>query len=174
MSRLLTLALAVGVFLCGCGYTTSSTLPSSIKTIAVDKFENAIDFTSEQNRETYFPLMEVKLRNAVVDRFLLDGHLRVEDEDAADLALKARLIGYQRDALRYTDNDDVQEYRVRITVDMKVWNRQTDTLEWEEPSFSGEATYFLTGAQAKSESEAVADAITDLARRIVERTIENW
>ncbi len=43
-----------------------------------------------------------------------------------------------------------------------------------EPSFSGEATYFTVGAQAKSESAALEDALTDLARRVVERVIENW
>jgi hypothetical protein len=162
------------LFLCGCGYTTSSTLPSSIKTIAVEKFENAIDFTSETYRDSYFPLMEVKLRNAVIDRFLIDGHLKIADSELADYVLKAKIIGYERDALRYTDDDDVQEYRVRIVVSMSVWNRQTDMLEWEEPYFAGESTYFLTGPQATTESAAVSDAITDLARRIVERTIENW
>jgi hypothetical protein len=50
----------------------------------------------------------------------------------------------------------------------------TGEIFWSEPSFSGESTYFLTGPQAKSESEALNDVLTDIARRAVERTIENW
>jgi hypothetical protein len=50
----------------------------------------------------------------------------------------------------------------------------TGEVYWEEPSFAGEATYFLTGAQAKSETAALDEALTDLARRVVERTVQNW
>jgi hypothetical protein len=45
---------------------------------------------------------------------------------------------------------------------------------WKYDRFIGEATYFVTGAQATSEESAVEEATTDLARRIVERTVENW
>jgi len=41
-------------------------------------------------------------------------------------------------------------------------------------SFTGNTSYFTTGTQAKSEATAVNDALTDLARRIVERTVEQW
>ena len=44
----------------------------------------------------------------------------------------------------------------------------------QETSFVGEDTYTLSGAFAKSESSAQTGAIEDLARRIVERIIEDW
>jgi hypothetical protein len=45
---------------------------------------------------------------------------------------------------------------------------------WEENGFTGETSYFVTGTQAISEDQAIQNSIIDLARRIVERTVEQW
>ena len=160
--------------LLGCGYTTSSTLPSNIKTIHIELFENKINYASAGERNIYLPLLEVKARNAIIDRFQYNGALKNTEPENADLILKGYLKSYDRRGLRYTDNDDVQEYRVYITVHIELYNTQTQETDWVEDSFTGEATYFTTGSQATSEETAVAEAITDLARRIVERTVEDW
>ncbi len=162
------------IFFASCGYTTRSTLPASIKTIHVELFKNSISYTTEGSRNIYLPLLEVKVRNAVTDRFLFDGNLKLADPDQANLVLKGELKNYERTVLRYTDNDDVQEYRVHITVALELWNTRKQEAVWMEPAFVGEATYFVTGASAKSEESAVDDAMKDLARRIVERTVEDW
>ena len=158
----------------GCGYSTRSLLPGTIKTIHIDHFKNKITYAVENRRNLYIPLLEVKVRNAVIDRFLFNGRLRVEDSETADLVLKGSLLGYERDVLRYTDNNDPLEYRIRIIISMELWDTEKEKTLWAEPSFSGEATFFVSGAQAKSESTALEDALVDLARRIVERTIEDW
>ena len=162
------------VIFSSCGYTTRSTLPAGIKTIHVQAFKNNISFAAEGSRNLYLPLLEVKVRNAIASRFLFDGNLKIADEDKADLVLKGELLSYDRAALRYTDNQDVQEYRIHVTVSLELWNPRKQETSWTESGFVGEATYFTTGAQAKSEESAVDDAITDLARRIVERTVEDW
>ena len=162
------------IYFSGCGYTTKSTLPKSIKTIRVEPFKNSIDYTTGTDRNIYLPLLEVNVRNAVINRFLFDGNLKVVEPHEADLILKGELKGYQRSALRYTDDDDVQEYRVHVTVSFEMSKARSGELSWSEPNFVGEATYFVTGPSAKSEESAVEDAILDLARRIVERTIEDW
>jgi len=158
----------------GCGYTTRSALPSHFSTIHIEAFKNSINYTEESGRTIYFPLLEVKARDAVIDRFLVDGNLRTAEADAADLILRAELTKYSREALRYTDNEDVQEYRVRVTTSLELWDPRKREVVWSEPSFAGEATYFVSGTLATSEESAVANALVDLARRIVERTIENW
>ncbi|MCA9405080.1 MAG: LptE family protein [Candidatus Omnitrophica bacterium] len=163
-----------GMSLVSCGYTTGSALPSNLKTIYVSEFKNNIDFSTESRRNLYFPLLEVDVRNQIIERFLFDGNLRVTDENQADLILRGELTGYDRGALRYTDNDDVQEYRVHIIVSLKMYDARTQEVMWTETSFVGEATYFITGAQATTEESALQEAVEDLARRIVERTIEDW
>lgn len=158
----------------GCGYTTRTTLPKNIKTVHVEPMKNKIDYTTGTGRNIYLPLLEVKSRNAIIDRFLFDGNLKIAKPHLADLILKGELTGYQRSPLRYTDNDDVEEYRVHIIVSFTLTNTKTEDIAWEEPGFVGEATYFVTGPNATSEDSAVEEAILDLARRIVERTIEDW
>jgi len=168
------LCLAPLILFSSCGYTTKSTLPKSIKTIHVESFKNSIDYTEGRGRNVYLPLLEVDARNAVIDRFLFDGNLKIAEPGKADLILKGELKNYQRTALRYTEDDDVQEYRIHVTVSFELHNTKQGTTSWTEPGFVGEATYFVTGPLASSEDSAVDEAITDLARRIVERTIEDW
>ena len=160
--------------LSSCGYSTRSLLPGNIKTIHIAPFKNKITYSSENTKIVYLPLLEVKVRNAVANRFLFDGRLRVQDSETADLILKGDLIGYERDPLRYTDNNDVLEYRIHIAVSLELWDPVAEKVVWSEGNFVGETTYFPTGSLAKSENTALEDALTDLARRIVERTIEDW
>lgn len=165
----------VGLTLTGCGYTTSSALPGHLKTVYVDKFENQIDYTSDfGQRNLYFPLLEVDVRDAVIDRFLFDGNLDIEQSGNSDLTLKGVLTGYKRRALRIDDNDDVEEYRVYVTVRLELWDNVYDEPMWTQTNVSGEATYFLSGPNASSEEAAVEEAIEDLARRVVAKVIENW
>lgn len=160
--------------LAGCGYTARSALPSQYQRIYVEPFKNNVDITRYQG-QVYFPLLEVKVRNAVEDRFLFDGNLRISDTAPdADMILKGDLTGYEKEPLRYFDNQDVEEYRIRIIMNLNLKDARTGETIWEENGFVGESTYLLSGSGAISERTAVDNATLDLARRVVERTVENW
>jgi hypothetical protein len=175
MTRKLFLLLSLFVIsLSSCGYTTGSLLPPQYRTLYVEPFANKVDFVSENVRTLYVPLMETKVRNAIIDRFQLDGHLRLNNSSKSDLVLQGQLIGFERDDLRVDVNQNVQEYRLRIIVSLVMLDNTTGQVFWKEPSLIGESTYFTTGPQAKSETQALNDTLTDLSRRVVERTIENW
>lgn len=165
-------------FLDGCGYTTRSLLPSNFKTIYVENVVNKINVTAEQSNlrmyRGYRPGMEIELTKAIIDRYLFDGNLKTSSEGKADLILNTELIDYSRGALRYDANDNVEEYRIKLIVNMELIDAKTGTSQWKEKGFAGETTYMTTGPLAKSDSTAVAAAMDDLARRIVERTIEAW
>ena len=162
----------------GCGYTTHSLLPSHFKSIYVDNFKNSIRVTAEQSDQRmyrgYRPGMEIEVTKAVIDKFLLDGNLKIATQPNADIILKGALIDFRREALRYDANDNVEEYRIKLIVNLELRDAKTDKVIWTENGFTGETTYRTGGSLAKTETAAVQDAITDLARRIVERTIEAW
>ena len=166
--------------LIGCGYTTRSFVDPHVRTIYIAPFVNKIDITDElsENRKykAYFPLLEVKITRAVIDRFVFDGNLRIGKPDTADVILKGELVNYVKDALRYesTDNETVQEYRLSLVVNISLIDRDENKILWQENNFTGDSTYFTSGASAKSESSALSETIVDLARRVVERTIEEW
>ena len=166
-------------FLSGCGYTTRPFIAAEVRNLYVEQFKNKINFTAEDNEyrklRTYFPLLEVDITNKVIDKFISDGNFRIVRKEDADVILSGALLEYRRDALRYADNnEDVLEYRVNLAVSLSFWNVKDDEPEWEEGRFVGDTTYFTTGSLAKSESSAVSDAVTDLAKRVVERAVENW
>lgn len=168
----------LAIVLCGvmaltsCGYSTRSSLPSHFRTISIPAFPNKIDFQAGKPN-VYLPLLEVKAHDAVVRQFQFDGNLRIAKEQEGDMVLVGELIGYNRNAVRYTDNNDVQEFQIQIIVSLKMYDSQGKIL-WEEPSFAGESSFFLTGPNASSEAGAVDRAVLDLAKRIVERTVEDW
>ncbi len=164
--------------LSGCGYSTHSAAKLSFRTIYVEPFKNNINYTSEfseaRNIRTYFPLLETKITQAIIDRFLFDGNLKIASKQDAAVVLKGALIDYTRDPLRYDDNNNVLEYRVNLVISMSLYDTREDKLVWEESRFIGNAPYFTSGSQAGSESSAVNDALEDLGRRVVERTVEQW
>jgi hypothetical protein len=172
------LPIAACMLLAGCGYTTRPGLAPHLKTVYVKPFVNKIDLTSLTAVDERFPIyrhqMEVEITRAVVSRYQFTGLLRPATAENADCRLEGELIGFRRDALRYSAAQQVEEWRLNVVVNLKFVDRTTGELLWEEPGFTGDTTYFATGRHAESEAGALDRAIQDLARRIVERTVEDW
>ncbi len=166
----------------GCGYTTRSMISDKYRTIHIKQFINKIDITREADAASkyklYKPNLETDITKSVIDKFLFDGNLKPVKEENADLVLKGELAEFRRDPLR-TENDEVQEYRVNIVVNISLWDKKEDKLAWQENNFTGDFTYFpfsstLQNVVKKGDDQAVNEAIVDLSRRIVERTVEQW
>jgi hypothetical protein len=165
----------------GCGYTTRSLISDKYKTIYITPFTNKIDITLDSDAgdkyELYRPHLESEITKAVSNRYLFDGNLKPVRESNANMILEGELAQFRKDPLRYADNsDNVLEYRVNIVVNLKMWDNTGPEKQilWEENGFTGETSYFVTGTQAISEDQAIQNSIIDLARRIVERTVEQW
>jgi hypothetical protein len=169
---------ALFLFISGCGYTTKSLLPSSIKTIYVDNLVNKIRVTDEASDARmyrgYRPGMELEATRTIRDKYLSDGNLKISDPQTADLILTGELVDYRNEALRYNRNDNIEEYRVRLVVNLEMKNAKDGKVRWTENNFAGESLYRTSGTLAKSETTAIKEAADDLARRVVERTIEEW
>jgi len=160
----------------GCGYTTRSMITQDYQTIYVRPFVNKIDITSEtsvaRRYKTYHPLLENDITRQVIDQFILDGNLRLAKEEGADLILEGELVDYRKDALRYTGEDDkeVEEYRISLVVNIRLYDTSSQTLLWQVNNFVGDTTYFIQ----QSESSAISAAVDDLARRVVDRVVDIW
>lgn len=178
LKLVLVFSVAVLFQLTGCGYTQKSLLPENIKSIHVAPVKNTIDLSAEISDKdrfrVYRPGVEVELTNAIINRFIFDGNLRVEKEGHADAVLEAKLVDYRRDPLRYSDADDVQEYRLSVAIDATVYEANTRKVIWREVRLIGDTTFFLSGPRAVSEDEAAQKAVQDVARRVVDKTIEVW
>jgi len=172
----------IGILCClviacaGCGYTTRSMISSLYQTIYIEPFINKIDITTDtsvaRGYKTYYPLLENDITRQVIDDFIFDGNLKVAKHQEADLVLKGELVNYRKDALRYTgaDDDEVEEYRITIAVNLKLYDEGGENLVWEVNNFAGDTTYFASG----SESTAIRNAVGDLSRRVIDRVVDVW
>lgn len=170
--------LMLSAVLAGCGYTTKSLLPEDIKRIHIMPVKNAIDLSSENSGKDHFrvyrPGLEVELTNAIINRFIFDGNLRVSGPNDADVIVEAKLVDYRRDALRYTERDDIEEYRVNVVLDVAVYRASNRQMLWQSTAVTGDTTFFVAGQRATSEDEAAARAVEDVARRVADKTLELW
>ncbi len=154
-----------GVIFSSCGYTTKEVLPSNIGSIAVQPFEN----------HTFEPGLEINLNQKLTERILFEGVARLESPSSAEAILRGVLLEYRRDPLRYSDTEEVEEYRLKLIVDVVLESSPTHEILWRESSFTGESTFFTAGSLAKSETDAREELLEDLARRLVGRLAEaHW
>ncbi|PIQ88118.1 MAG: hypothetical protein COV73_00555 [Candidatus Omnitrophica bacterium CG11_big_fil_rev_8_21_14_0_20_43_6] len=188
MKKRINLFLAAACFLlaaaqAGCGYTTRSMLYGNYNSIYVAPFLNKVDITEESfsanKYRIYRPMLETDITKKVINWYFFDGNLKPVKEADADLVLKGELIEYRKDPLSYTaSTEDVSEYRINIYVNLSLWDAKENKLLWQENSFNGNYSYFTEFANNTSvkvsEATAVNNAVADLARRIVERTVEQW
>jgi hypothetical protein len=165
-------------------------LASHLRTVYVKAFVNQIDLTQLTTDYQRFPLyrhgMESDLTTAIINRFQFTGLLRPAAPQHADSRLEGELVEFRRDALRFDPSQQVEEWRLSLVVNVRFYDLHATPAEgvtppegggavmWEEERLTGDTTYFALGSNVESEAKALDRAIQDLARRIVERTVENW
>ena len=162
----------------GCGYTATRILPAYYRTIYIEPIQNSIPITKEADEKTGFitnyPEIEQRVTREVINRFLIDGNLRVTSKpENADLVLTGSLTDFYRQGLRRQEDRTVEEYRLNLTASLKLRDKQGKLL-LEDPARIGDATYFTVGPTAKTETAAVDSLVTDFSRRVVEWVIEYW
>jgi len=164
------------ILMSGC-YSTRGFIDSKYKTIYVEPVKNKIKFTQEtQEYSKYrsFPaLFENDFTAALIDRFNLDGALKVDNRYFSQLRLETEINDFVRDVLRYTDSDSVEEYRLKLFFKYRLYDNETNELI-KENSLIADANYSLSGSTATSEEGALKELFVDAARRLVEDVTEAW
>jgi hypothetical protein len=171
--------------LAGCAYTTKSSLDPAYRTICIQGFY-------DESREYG---LQAPLTNALIRKFLNDGRLRVTRCEDADLMLEGVIRNYQLKGLTYDEKDRVTQYLVVLTAGVRLTDRRTGTVLWEEPEFNGMSTYYARAAgqssdairgnaevfltpvrsfASEAENRAAGAAVESLASEIFYRTVEPW
>jgi hypothetical protein len=165
------LALAL-LFASGCGYRIAgraNTLPPSIKTIAVQAFEN--------RTSTY--RIEQRLTSAVVHEFLADTRYRVvSNPEDGDAVLRGIVTGIGGGAVVFDQNTG-RATTVLVTVSMQAWlyDRRTGKDLYRNESFSFREPYEISTDIPSffEESGPAVDRISrDFARRLVAEMRESY
>jgi outer membrane lipopolysaccharide assembly protein LptE/RlpB len=89
--------------------------------------------------ESYEPFLENALTNEVVGRFSRHGRLEIVEQPAqAEGIIGGRIVGYSNSALSYNRDDQIAEYRSKMTVEAvlrRVGNGEVlwkGTVVWQE------------------------------------------
>ena len=160
---ILILGIALGI--AGCGYRIGNINPDDpIKKIAIPTFKNSSSEPGIQTRAT----------STIITRFQIDGAYEVVEPGQADAVLHGDIVGYYRDALRFTENDVTREYRLTVQVSLELVDARTGDLIWKAQHVDGETTFFINISLPEDERRALPDALEDLAQHVVERTVERW
>jgi outer membrane lipopolysaccharide assembly protein LptE/RlpB len=164
--KILQLGLICGlVFIAGCGYTTKAyNLPSTIKTVYIDTFTNNSDEPNIENE------LRIKLASAFQD----EGHIQITSKADADTILSGKINSYSRQAVRYANDQTIEEYRLTINVDFEFTQRVSQQVIVKANSFTGDTSFFLRGSSAKSERTARTDTIDELSHRILNKIVTLW
>lgn len=181
----LAIAPLVLVLLSGCGYTTQSSLDPKYQTIYVEAFY-------DQSREYD---LQAPLTNAVSRKFINGDRLRVTRRDEADLVLEGVLLDYKLKGLTFDQNDDTTQFLLVIGAGVRVTDRHTGEVLWQEEMMAGETTFYTLAAGQSSdrlrgnaevflptvrsfaseeENRAASEALEQLASDIYYRTVEPW
>lgn len=159
------------LFVASCGYTSKTKLPHDIKSIYV---ETALNKIAIEQMYSYQPGIEMDVTNAVIRRFQTDGNLKIAAADKADAVLSMDLISYEQEGVRFNPLESVAEYRLYIVLALVLRHRETGEIIWKEDSFSGNKEYFVTQVRSQGQKAATEGAIEDIARKVVDRVVEDW
>ena len=163
-------ALALGllaVAVAGCGYSFRGTLPDHIQTVAVPVFAN----------KTGEPAVESFLTSAVVEAFSTNGRLRVVKREDADAVLEGEVIGYSVQSISYDSQANVRQYRLVVTLNLKLLDMKKSAVLFEEHSLREKADFQVMNAVSQTisrEETAVRTAATEIARSIVSLTVNRF
>ena len=163
------LCLLAGLLICvlpGCGiYSFSgSGLPAHIRTVAVPVFGNQ---TAEIG-------IKENLTDAVTGALVTDGRLRVVGRESADSIIDGTVVDYKEQAYTYDRSENVQEYIVRIYVDIFYRDVKNRSVIWEEKRMEGWGTYDVSADPPEDVDIGRERAIAKLAEDIVNKTLSGW
>jgi hypothetical protein len=162
----LLLSLLCAFVLIGCGvYSFSgSGLPSHIRTVAVPLFSNK---SSEYG-------IKDDLTEGIIEALVSDGKLKVVRKEDADSIISGTVVEYKNLAYTYDRSENVQEYIVRIYVDISYEDMKKRKVIWEEERMEGWGTYDVQADPPEDEDIGKMRAIAKLTEDIVNKTVAGW
>jgi hypothetical protein len=159
--------LALAVALSGCGYSFQGTLPEHVKTVAVPIFVN----------RTQQPAVENVITRAIVDAFATNGRLRVVRPEDADSILEGEVLQYTVGAIAVDPSLNVQQYRLGVTLNLRMRDVRQNRLLFEQANFSEQADFLVAGSVAQTlsiEAGALQQAATEIARSVVSLALDRF
>ncbi len=158
--RVVMMLLLAGVMVFGsCGYkfTGGGELPKGVQTIFVDLFEN-------KSREVD---IETQLANDLTNEFILKRKEALVPENKADVILTGKIVSVASSTISQTKQGSSVERTVRMVLDVKLLNRQGETI-WSRKGVQDHEEYLVGGSSSETDAN-LQDALIVLSERMAEQ-----
>lgn len=165
--KLTTLVILI-CFLTGCGYVATSVIPTHIKKVYISTFKN---------NTTEFGI-ENKLAQEISKNFVEVPRLdMVEKQEIADAVVLGTIIRFAKEPISYDTNNRVEEYRIKIIVDIEFKDLINNKTLWKEQGVEEQSFYYpmgKIGESIKTEQEVIKYITSKLAKKIVYWIVKGW
>ena len=160
--RVLAIAMCM-LLIQGCAYySTSGGLPSHIKTVGVEFFENS---TVETGLDEY-------ITRALADILVSESQVRYVPPRVADAVVRGTIVRFVDEPLTHAAGQ-ASSFQIEVSVDAEVWDRVGRRTLWKRSALRGQASYNPSGGLT-SRQEAFAKAFRVVAREIVDGMRSGW
>jgi len=160
--------LAAALLLSGCIYKfTGGGLPSNIRTVYVDLFDNT----------TPYDFLRSDVQRQLQDQLPRNLGLRLASQQTADAIVRGKLSGYDESVTNFDPNAsggriNSNQTRVQITFDAEIYDVKNDRVLWTGSSISAIGLF----SREKGESVDVGrkKALEDLVQKVIEGAQSQW
>lgn len=146
----------------GCGYHGGSLLPSGVRTVHVEMFDNA----------TYRHELELELTEAVQQEIRRRGHLRMADKEVADSVLTGEIVDFHQRTEAKGADDEILSQDVTVFVNMRWTDRRTGRVLAKVSRLSRPVRAF--SSRGETTSSAASESFRFLAEIIVDHMEGGW
>lgn len=150
----------------GCSHysTSSRSLPSHIRTIAIPLFQNA---TVENG-------IIGPLTDAIVSRFVIDNQLKVVDSRDADSIISGTIVSVTEESVSFEQNVDTRETRLWIVASIRYEDVRQNSVIWEDLDMRAWGVFESASGTTEDRNEGVEQAVTRMADDILNKTVAGW
>jgi sulfur relay (sulfurtransferase) DsrF/TusC family protein len=155
----LLLTAMIGLTACGV-YTLNPRGKSTISMISVEPFSNQ---TSQYG-------LEDLMTEAVIDAFIAEGSMKIVSSDVAEAILEANLIRYERLVQEYDQQDQVNQYKVQVELQVTLKDAVDQSDIWSI-SLTLDGIY---DADTETEEDGQRDVGEQLVEAVLNKTTKSW
>ena len=150
----------------GCSYysTSSRSLPSHIRTVAIPLFQSATTETG---------IKEI-LTDAIVARFVTDNQLKVVDARDADSIVTGTIVNVREESVSFEQGVNTRETRIWIFAHVKYEDVRNGEVVWEDPDLQAWGVFEISTGTTEDRIEGIEQAVNRMADDILNKTIAGW
>lgn len=143
-----------------CTYSFSG-VSSGIGSMAIPIFEN----------ESLKYGLEETFTRAVTDAFIEDNRIKIEDQKAADSVLKITIKSFERIPYSYDESENVKEYKISISANILLQEKESEEEIYSANNFSEWATYY---PETEVEEDGIEKVAKEFSEKILRNILETW